>query len=74
VNLLFNPSHMIFESDGTRYDLVLVNDPYGGVLVAWPATGYLYRWHTGDRLKSLTKNDNPFDRTNIFVYLESANE
>ena len=28
-DLLFDPSHIIFEADGTRYDLVLTNDPTG---------------------------------------------
>ena len=35
--------HIVFETDGTRYDLVLTDDPYGGVLVIWPATGYVWR-------------------------------
>ncbi len=68
-DLLFNPTHMVFEAEGTRYDLLLVNDPYGGVLVAWPATGYLWRWHPGDRLKPLG-TCNEHDGKNIFNHLE----
>ena len=68
--LLYNPTHMVFEADGTRYDLILVNDPYGGVLVAWPATGYLWRWHPSDRLKPLG-TCNAHDGKNIFAYLEA---
>lgn len=28
---------------GTRFDLVVVQDPHGGLLVAWPAAGWLGR-------------------------------
>ena len=73
MTLLFNTTHMVFDMDGTCYDLVLVNDPYGGVLVAWPATGYLWRWHMGDRLKTLTRDVNPHDSNNVFAYLEMTN-
>ena len=71
-DLLFNPSHIEFEAEGTRYDLVLVNDPYGGVLVVWPATGYLWRWYPGDRLKALSKICNDFDAIQIYRYLEDT--
>jgi hypothetical protein len=70
-NLLFDPSHIIFEEEGTRYDLVLTNDPYGGVLVIWPSTGYLWRWYVGDYLKPLSKV-NDHDGKNIFNYLEAT--
>lgn len=66
-----NSEHLIFQADGTRYDLVLVDDPYGGVLVAWPATGYLWRWYPGDRLKPLSSNCNQFDGENIHAFLEA---
>ncbi len=65
-----NSEHLVFETDGTRYDLVLVDDPYGGVLVIWPSTGYLWRWYNGDYLKSLSKNTNDYDAINIFKFLE----
>ena len=74
MDLLFDPTHMVFDMDGTCYDLVLTNDPYGGVLVIWPATGYLWRWFPGKEIKTLTTNANPFDRDNIFNYLEMTNE
>ena len=66
-----NCEHLIFQADGTRYDLVLGDDPYGGVLVAWPATGYLWRWYANDRLAPLSSNCNPFDAENIFAHLEA---
>lgn len=65
-----NCEHLIFEADGTRYDLVLVDDPYGGVIVAWTATGYLWRWHPGDQINPLNKDSNPHDAANIFEFLE----
>ena len=65
-----NCEHLIFQTDGTRYDLVLVDDPYGGVIVAWTSTGYLWRWDQGDRMKPLNRNSNEHDARNIFNYLE----
>ena len=66
--------HLVFQDDGTRYDLVLVDDPYGGVIVVWTSTGYLWRWDQGDRLKPLSKDTNEHDAYNIFHYLESRND
>ena len=61
--------HIIFEMEGTRYDLVLVSDPYGGILVIWPQGKQFWRWYRGDYLKVLCKcNSN--DTHNIFTYLE----
>lgn len=74
MNRLFAATHMVFQTDGTNYDLVLVDDPYGGVLIAWPATGYLWRWYMGDRLAPLSSNCNPFDAENIFTYLEATDQ
>ena len=31
--------------NGTRYDLIAMLDPYGGILIAWSITGWLYRYH-----------------------------
>ena len=31
--------------NGTRYDLIAILDPYGGVLIAWSITGWLYRYY-----------------------------
>ena len=61
--------HLIFDAGGTRYDLVLVSDPYGGILVAWPATGQLWRYHRDDRLKPLGDN-NEFDTIAIYNFLQ----
>ena len=73
-DLLFNPSHIVFEAEGTRYDLVLTNDPYGGVLVVWPATGYVWRWYPRDRLKALSSICNDYDAIQIYKHLETTLE
>lgn len=62
--------HYEFQTDGTRYDLVLVDDPYGGIIVAWTSTGYLWRYYEGDYLKPLSNDYNPHDAKNIFDWLE----
>ena len=33
--------------NGTRYDLVAMLDPNGGVLISWPITGWIYRYYPG---------------------------
>lgn len=30
--------------NGTRYDIIAMLDPNGGVLVCWPITGWMYRY------------------------------
>jgi len=65
-----NAKQIEFQTDGTRYDLVLVNDPYGGIIVAWTSTGYLWRYYEGDYLKPLSNDYNPHDAKNIFDWLE----
>jgi len=65
-----NSEHLIFQADGTRYDLVLVDDPYGGVIVVWTSTGYMWRWYQGDYMKRLSKEVNKFDEHNIWQHLE----
>lgn len=65
-----NAEHVHFEDDGTNYDLVLVDDPYGGIIVVWTATGYLWRYYPSDYLKPLSNEYNPHDAKNIFDYLE----
>ncbi len=62
--------HLVFQADGTRYDLILVDDPYGGVVVVWTSTGYLWRWYKEDYLKPLSKDCNKYDAINIWNYLE----
>jgi len=66
-----NSEHLVFQCDGTRYDLVLVDDPYGGVLVIWRDGRMTWRWDQGDRMKPLSKDNNKFDAQNIFIYLEA---
>lgn len=31
--------------NGTRYDLLLINDPNGGVLICWSIMGWMYRYY-----------------------------
>lgn len=62
--------HIIFESQGTCFDLVLTPDPYGGILVVWPAGRQFWRWYAGDRLKPLT-NCFQVDTEIIFHFLEA---
>lgn len=66
-----NSNHEVFEADGTRYDLVLVDDPYGGILVIWPQGKQFWRYHPNDRLKPLNAMCNDYDTRNIFAYLET---
>lgn len=65
--------HVIFQTDGTRYDLTLVHDPYGGIIVIWTTMGYVWRWYEEDYLKDLTRaaHTNNHDAKNIFDYLEA---
>lgn len=30
--------------NGTRYDIIAMLDPNGGILVCWPITGWMYRY------------------------------
>lgn len=30
--------------NGTRYDLVLMEDPHGGIIVVWTITGFMFRY------------------------------
>ena len=62
--------HIIFEKEGTCFDLVLAEDPYGGVLVMWPAGRQFWRYHPGDRLKPLM-SCSQYDTDLIFNFLEA---
>jgi len=65
--------HLEFEAEGTRYDLVLVRDPYGGWLVVWSVMGWVMRYHgarSNGELKPLTKNINKYDLKNIERFLQ----
>ena len=59
--------------DGTRYNLVTVDDPHGGVLVICNNSS-LWRYHAGDQLKFLCGNENEYTRRAIFNHLESEEE
>jgi len=62
--------HCIFQpGDGTCYDIVCVDDPYGGVLVIWPGQS-TWRYHEGDRLKFLHGKLNKWTKEAIWNYLE----
>jgi len=63
--------HIIFECEGTRFDLVMTTDPYGGDLVIWPVCGCVWRYFEGDRLQPLSENCSPYDGQLIFAYLEA---
>jgi len=55
--------------DGTRYNLVTVDDPHGGVLVICNNSS-LWRYHQGDQLKFLCGNENEYTRRAIWNHLE----
>ena len=55
--------------DGTRYNLVTVDDPHGGVLVICNNSS-LWRYHQGDTLKFLCGNENEYTRRAIWNHLE----
>lgn len=35
--------------NGTRYDIIAMLDPNGGVLVCWPITGWTYRYFSREK-------------------------
>ena len=55
--------------DGTRYNLVTVDNPHGGVLVICNNSS-LWRYYQGDYLKFLCGNENEYTRRAIFNHLE----
>jgi hypothetical protein len=55
--------------DGTRYNLVTVDDPHGGLLVICNNSS-LWRYHQGDILKFLCGNENEYTRRAIWNHLE----
>jgi len=46
--------------DGTRYDLVITDDPYGGYLIVWPSMGEDWRGFKDTEIKVLSKDVNPY--------------
>ena len=56
--------------DGTRYSLVTVEDPHGGLLVICNSSS-LWRYHAGDQLKFLCGNENEYTRRAIWDYLQN---
>ena len=60
--------------NGTRYEITMVDDPHGGVLVVWP-TQATYRWYPGyGELKHLHGNLNIYDMQAIQEYLNKSFE
>jgi len=57
--------------DGTRYNLVTVDDPHGGLLVICNSNS-LWRYHAGDQLKHLCGNSNIYTCKAIWEYLEKV--
>jgi len=55
--------------DGTRYNLVTVDDPHGGVLVICNNSS-LWRYHPRDFLKFLCGNENKYTHEAIWLHLE----
>lgn len=74
------PSHIEFEprnANGSRYDLVTVPDPYGGILVIWPGV-CTWRYHfppskvcAGGELKFLHGKQNPVDTLAVREHLDT---
>ena len=74
------PSHILFEprnANGSRYDLVTVPDPYGGILVIWSGI-CTWRYYTPaychsieGELKFLHGNHNTVDTLAVREYLDS---
>lgn len=70
VNKTLNFRHIIFQpGDGTRYDIVLVPDPYGGILVIWPGKS-TWRYYERDYLKFLHGDECAYAHEAIWNYLE----
>tara|TARA_R110000803_G_C11980929_1_gene320741 strand:+ start:422 stop:721 length:300 start_codon:yes stop_codon:yes gene_type:complete len=59
--------------DGTRYNLVTVDDPHGGVLVICNNSS-VWRYHAGDVLKFLCGNENEYTRVAIWNHLEAEDK
>tara|TARA_Y100001963_G_scaffold143363_1_gene214160 strand:+ start:54 stop:299 length:246 start_codon:yes stop_codon:yes gene_type:complete len=74
VNSYLNIRHIIFQpGDGTNYDIVLVPDPYGGILAIWPGNS-TWRYYEGEYLKFLHGVENAWTRKAIWNYLEGEKE
>ena len=62
-------AHVRFEpvpKNGSFYDLVLVDDPYGGIIVVWTSAKMTWRYYQGDYMKPLGENCNEYDAKAIF--------
>ena len=65
--------HIIEPGDGTRYDFVTCDDPYGGVLVIW-AGHSTWRYYKDDYLKFLHGQDCQYARRAIYDHLQGEEE
>jgi hypothetical protein len=71
------PTHIVFEprnANGSRYDLVAVPDPYGGILIIWPGV-CTWRYHASGRgyegeLKFLHGKHNTVDTLAVREHLD----
>jgi len=63
--------YIFYPNNGTRYNIITVEDPNGGLLVVWADGNQTYRYYAGDYLKFLHGKANTFDRDVIFEYLEN---
>ena len=57
--------------DGTRYNLVCVSAPHGGLLVICNESS-CWRYHRGDVLKFLCGNNNEWTKRAIWDHLEKS--
>lgn len=73
------PINVVCEpGDGTRYDLMIMEDPHGGWVVSWFIIGVMLRYYpkeymNGDsEIKILTKKwDNKYDHSTIHQIMDS---
>lgn len=61
-----------FDARGTRFELVLTQDPNGGVLVAWPGGAWLGMVHRDGEVISLVGKLRKADAEVITAYLLGA--
>jgi len=66
--------HFDFQpGNGTRYDIVVINDPYGGLLVVWPnVSTYRYFGGSNPEIKHLHGKKNKFDQKAIKDFLNGV--
>lgn len=56
--------------NGTRYEITLVDDPHGGILVVWPNQATYRFYPRNSELKHLHGNRNEYDMEAIRKFLD----